>query len=179
MSTWDKLSNKLRKAVPLLTGLLGGPAAKTAVDIITAVTGTGSMDEAAKVLESNPEMYKALQEAEMKHQEELIRLATEAERTRLLDVASARQREMSIVSTTKKKDLYLYALASVVVTGFFALTGILMFHPLPEGANQPAMMLFGALIGGFTAVLGYFFGSSASSKQKTEIMANGGAVQKP
>ena len=43
--------------------------------------------------------------------------------------------------------------------------------------NQAIMMLFGTLATGFGMVLQYFFGSSAGSAAKTQLMASQGAAQ--
>ena len=69
-----------------------------------------------------------------------------------------------------KKNVMLYSLAIVVVVGFFVLTGTLLWVPLPDGSPEAIFMLFGALATGFGTVLQYFFGSSKSSADKTELM---------
>ena len=73
------------------------------------------------------------------------------------------------------KEIYLYILATIIVVGFFALIAALMIYPLPEDSSGVIMMLFGTLSAGFGLVLGYFFGSSKSSVDKTDIIAS----QKP
>jgi len=72
---------------------------------------------------------------------------------------------------THQKTLPLYILAGVICLGFFAMCGMLMFQAIPEGQANAVMILFGALAGAFGSVVGYFFGSSASSAAKTEIIA--------
>ena len=51
------------------------------------------------------------------------------------------------------------------------MTGMMYFRPIPEAAIGPINQLFGALAAGFGLVLGYFFGSSKSSTDKTKLMA--------
>jgi len=70
------------------------------------------------------------------------------------------------------KEHYMYILASIIVVGFFVLTGILMFVELPEGTNSVVNLLFGGLVAGFATVLNYFFGSSKSSADKTAMLKN-------
>jgi len=41
---------------------------------------------------------------------------------------------------------------------------------IPEGSNQVVFLLFGALATGFGQVLQYFFGSSKSSAEKTQLL---------
>jgi len=82
-----------------------------------------------------------------------------------------------VVQATGNKDVNLYVLAWVVVGGFFVLTGMLMLIPELEGRTNNAMVniLFGGLVSGFATVLGYFFGSSKGSTDKTQLLSvNGG-----
>jgi hypothetical protein len=73
------------------------------------------------------------------------------------------------------QDWYLYALAAVIILGFFGLTVLLMIPATKistvEGNKEIVFMLFGGLVTGFSMVLSYFFGSSAGSAQKTVELA--------
>jgi hypothetical protein len=71
----------------------------------------------------------------------------------------------------KDRELNLYVLAWTIIIGFFTLCGILMWKPLPQGSNEVVFMLFGALSAGFGSVVGYFFGSSKSSSDKTKMLS--------
>ncbi len=84
------------------------------------------------------------------------------------DIQGARQREMEIVKATGSKDINLYVLAWAMVAGFFALLGFLLFVPVPADQSGVVFMLFGALSSGFGSVIGYFFGSSKGSSDKTQ-----------
>jgi hypothetical protein len=81
-----------------------------------------------------------------------------------------------IVQTAGTQNWYLYALATIVVVGFFVLT-ILMIMPhgpdtkIPDTHRDIAFMLFGGLVSGLSMVLSYFFGSSAGSAQKSAELA--------
>ena len=75
------------------------------------------------------------------------------------------------------KDIYMYILGAMIVIGFFALIYILTRVEVPKENIQPLNLTLGALIGSFTGVVQYFFGSSKGSADKTEIMHNGN--QKP
>ena len=167
------------KALPLLGGLLGGPAgalgAKAAVSLISSALDLEpektTPDDVLELVQANPESLIRLKEAEMAHKERLQALLLEEQELQLKDVADARARERAIVEATGKKDLNLYILAWTVVGGFFALCAILMKVTLPESSSQVVYLLFGGLVAGFTQVLGYFFGSSKSSSDKTRLLA--------
>lgn len=72
-----------------------------------------------------------------------------------------------------KKDLNLYILSWLVVIGFYSLVGVLMWKPIPKGSNEVLFILFGSLSSGFGTVLGYFFGGSKGSDEKTKLMSLG------
>jgi hypothetical protein len=66
------------------------------------------------------------------------------------------------------------ALAAAVVIGFFVLL-ILLFWPANAADRELAsarLMMLGALIAGFSTVLGYYFGSTSGSAAKTQLLAN-------
>ena len=93
------------------------------------------------------------------------------EQAYLADRQGARNRETELAKATGGRDIYLYILAWVVVAGFFLLTWAMMYVTLPTANVGPVNILFGALVAGFMAVLGHFFGSSQSSDIKTKMMA--------
>jgi hypothetical protein len=101
----------------------------------------------------------------------IMKEETERLKLQLADVQSARGMNVETTKATGKRDINLYALAWVIVIGFFGLVGILIFKDLPKDSNGVVFMLFGALCSGFTGIIGYFFGSSQSSSIKTELLA--------
>ena len=62
------------------------------------------------------------------------------------------------------KEIYMYVLGALVVIGFF---GIVIFKVI-EG--QDVQLEIGALIAAFGTVVGYFYGSSKSSSEKTKLL---------
>ena len=65
-------------------------------------------------------------------------------------------------------------LGAVVVAGFFALL-IVLFWPgnaQDSTLDSARLMMLGALIAGFSSVLGYYFGSTSGSAAKTALLAN-------
>ena len=64
----------------------------------------------------------------------------------------------------------MYALGALIVIGFFVLMGMLIYVTVPEGNKDVINIVIGALIGAFTSVVGYFFGSSLGSARKDEQM---------
>jgi len=66
------------------------------------------------------------------------------------------------------KEIYMYALGALIAIGFF----VVMIYLIYSGKYDNAVMLIiGALIGAFSTVVGYFFGSSKGSADKTELLS--------
>lgn len=65
---------------------------------------------------------------------------------------------------------FLYALSALVILGFFGMIGLMVFKVVPSESEKVVFAMTGILGGGFTTVLGFHFGTSASSSRKTEIM---------
>ena len=182
--TWKDIGDFVKKGAPLLGTALAGPAGGAVGGLVASLFG-GEADDPDKVMsliQSDPDALTKLKELEMKHRERLEELSIEAARVQLeeskaylADTQSARQRETAIVQATGKKDLNLYILAWVVVGGFFLLTGMMMVIPDLNGSNNAMVnIMFGGLVSGFATVLGYFFGSSKGSTDKTQLLAANG-----
>ncbi len=181
--SWEDVGNFVKKGAPLLGSLIGGPAGGAVGSLVAGVFGENNPQELMEKLKADPEAITKLKELEMKHRERLEELSIEAARIQLqetqaifADTQSARQRETAIVQTTGKRDVNLYILAWVVVGGFFLLTGLMMIIPELESKSSNAMVniMFGGLVSGFATVLGYFFGSSKGSAEKTQLLTVGG-----
>lgn len=67
------------------------------------------------------------------------------------------------------KSAYMYILATVITIGFFI---TLIFMIQSDQYQTEVNMIVGALIGAFITVVGFFFGSSKSSADKTEMIHN-------
>ena len=59
-------------------------------------------------------------------------------------------------------------LAIVMTIGFFAIVGVAILNEAID--NSLLNMLIGTLASGFMLVLSYYFGSSKSSQDKTELL---------
>lgn len=70
----------------------------------------------------------------------------------------------------KTKDVFQYVLGALIVIGFFFLIYSLLTKEIPPTNSELLYLVVGALIGSFTTVVGYFYGSSLGSAKKDEIM---------
>lgn len=64
-------------------------------------------------------------------------------------------------------------LGILIVVGFFGSLVILLYRPgtLTELNREPVMLMVGALIAAFSLLVGFYFGSSAGSARKTDMIA--------
>ncbi len=69
------------------------------------------------------------------------------------------------------KDKFQYGLGALMVLGFFLLLGGLLFLPVPASNEKAFDIMLGILSGGVGTVIGYFYGSSKGSAEKTDLMA--------
>ncbi len=170
---WSLVADKIKEAAPFLSDLVKNPIgtiASSAIDVISNALGVDSTAEAVEAaLASDPEALSKLKIAESNNRVRLEEVKLEETRAYLEDRQSARNRQTEHEKATGKSDINLYLLAWLVVAGFFGLICLLCFKALPENSDGVVFMLFGSLSTGFGQVLGYFFGSSKSSAEKTAL----------
>jgi heme O synthase-like polyprenyltransferase len=70
----------------------------------------------------------------------------------------------------KVNEILRYCLAGIIVFGFFVLLYILLFKAITPANENILNIVIGALIGSFTTIIGYFFGSSSGSAEKTKLL---------
>lgn len=183
---WIEIGKKIVAiGLPTLGTIVGGPAGAA----IGGLLGKAILGEEEVTQENmlkaigDPEAVIKMKQFEMEHKLELEKLLVEQERLRLADVMDARNRQIKSEEATGKRDYNLYALAWLIVIGFFALIGVLLFTPGKLTKEEWATilpvvtMLFGAMSAGFGQVLQYFFGSSKSSQDKTNLLAKSDAIK--
>jgi hypothetical protein len=187
MSAWNSALNVVKTLAPTLATALGGPLAGGAVMALESVFGItpkpdASTDDrqstlAAAISGATPEQLAAMRakdqdyalamaQAGFKNTETLASLAVE-------DRASARAMQISTKSLTAP------FLALFVTLGFFGVLSVMMFYPLPTATHDALMLMLGSLGTAWISVIAYYFGSSASSDRKTELLAQStpGATQ--
>jgi len=70
----------------------------------------------------------------------------------------------------KDKRIAIIILGVVITLAFFGLLALLVFKGIPEQNGELLYLAVGALIAGFSTVISYFFGSSAGSAEKNEML---------
>lgn len=156
---------------PTLARALGGPLAGAAVSAVTkAVFGAETADEGALDVAfagATPDQILALKKADADFQATLAKAAVDAEKIAADDRANARAREIARGDHTPA------VMGALIISGFFVVLAVLATHRLPEGMETEFSILLGALATMTAAVVNYYFGSSAGSREKTRLMTDG------
>jgi hypothetical protein len=77
------------------------------------------------------------------------------------------------------RDWIMGAIALTFVGGLIALIAALLFYTIPEGAKETLNIVIGVLAGGVATILNYYFGSSASSRDKDSTISTMAGNQPP
>ena len=62
-------------------------------------------------------------------------------------------------------------LAVLIVLGFFGALAYLIRFGKPENSSDAMLLMLGSLAGAFGSTVAYFFGTTANSARKTELLA--------
>lgn len=168
---WKKL---VRTVAPGLATALGGPLAGAAVHSISqAVLGTpdGTEEEVATaVAAGGSDALLKLKEAEQAFAVRMKELGIDLEKVHQADRASAREREVRTGDVWTPR-----VLAATIVGGFLAMVAAVLLGKVAGITDPVAAGMVGTLIGYVSAkadqVVSYYFGSSAGSAAKTDILA--------
>ena len=163
---------KIRRAVaataPQLAHALGGPLAGAAVSAIAkAVFGEAAASETeieARLERLSPDDISALQAADRAFALAVRDSQTLEARIHADDRHSARARHMAMA------DVAPAALGGLILLGFFTVLAAMVTRRLPAGAETEFSIMLGALATMAAAVVNYYFGSSAGSKEKTRAL---------
>ena len=173
---WGSIKKVVGKVAPVLGNAILPGIGGVAGSLLAEVLGVDNEAEAINTALQNatPEQIEKIKKLEYEHREKLISLGIEQDKFYLADVQSARNREVDVVKATGSKDVNLYVLAWVIMGGFLGLILALIFFQFSYGKvlqSDPLItLLLGSLATDAGMVVGYFFGSSKSSADKTEAL---------
>ena len=154
----------LAQLAPTVATALGGPLAGMAVEAVGKALGVPP-DDAKKILESGKmtsDQITLIKQAEIALQAQAQELGLNFEKLAVQDRASAR----SMQSETRSWIPGVMAL--VVTAGFFGILIGLMSGKVTAGAEIEIKL--GSLGTAWTGIIGFYFGSSASSQKKDELI---------
>lgn len=168
MKQKDKIFQILGGIAPTIATALGGPlagvATKALADKLLGRPEATSEEVEAAILNAAPQDLLKLKEADAELQKHLADAGIELEQIAANDRDSARNRQIAT------KDRVPGILAGVILVGYFAVLAYLIKYGLPTASEEILALLIGALTAGLTQVLNFYFGSSAGSKNKDQLI---------
>lgn len=168
----------LKTIAPWIGTALGGPLGGLAVD--AAAKALGASDKTTEGLKAalqgaTPADMLALKKADQDFQAQMTELGfknvADLEQIAANDRASARDMQKTVKSWVPS------ALAMLVTTGFIGILVGAMFGWFKMGDSQAMLLLLGSLTTGWGTVMAYYFGSTAGSAAKTDIIARSQPVK--
>jgi hypothetical protein len=157
----------LKQIAPTVATALGGPLAGMAVSAISKAIGVDP-DKVEDLISSNKltsDQIAQIKIAEIELQKQAQELGLNFEKLAVDDRKSAR--EMQAVTRSWVPPL----LAASVTFGFFAILGGMMFGQMSVADNTALTMMLGSLGTAWTGIIAYYFGSSAGSQAKTDLLS--------
>ena len=156
----------LSKLVPTIATCLGGPLAGLAVTAVSKALGIDE-DKVQDVIDSgklNAEQISSLKQAELELQKQAQELGLNFEQLAVQDRASARDLQK------ETKSIIPPVLSILVTIGFFGILGGLMLGKIMT--SDALMLMLGSLGTAWTGIIAFYFGSSASSQAKDQMIHN-------
>jgi len=156
----------LKQIAPTIASAMGGPLAGMAVSAISKAIGVDE-DKVQDLISSNkmtPEQIAQVKIAEIELKKQENELGLNFEKLATEDRSSAR--EMQIATRSIVPPL----LAGTITLGFFGILILLLLGKV-EGDNNTILIMLGSLSTAWTGIIAYYFGSSAGSQAKTELLS--------
>ena len=169
MSLLDQFGPLLGQIAPTIATALGGPLAGIAVKTLSAVMlghENGSEDDVkAAMTSASPDQLVALKKIDAEFKAHMKELDIDLERIAAGDRDSARQMQR------ETKDWVPKLLAIVITIGFFGILVWMLVMGMPQTGTEALLMMLGALGTAWTGVVNFYYGSSAGSKAKNDLLA--------
>jgi hypothetical protein len=155
----------LKQIAPTIATALGGPLAGMAVSAISKAIGVDE-DKVSDLIKDNKltaEQIAQVKLAEIELQKQAQELGLNFAKLEVDDRKSAR--DMQVATRSWIPPL----LAAAVTAGFFGILAMMLLGKVDS--NNPAiLMMLGSLGTAWTGIIAYYFGSSAGSQAKTEML---------
>jgi len=156
----------LRQIAPTIATAMGGPLAGMAVSAISKAIGVAP-EKVGDLISSNKlsaEQIAQVKIAEIELQKQAQELGLNFEKLEVEDRKSARDMQ------SKTRSLMPPILAGTVTIGFFGIM-VMMFIGKVDSSNPAILMMLGSLGTAWTGIIAYYFGSSAGSQAKTDLLS--------
>lgn len=169
MSLLDQFGPLLGQVAPTIATALGGPLAGVAVKTLSnALFGTEDATEqqiSEAMAIATPDQLAAIKKIDADFKVQMKALDIDLERIAAGDRDSARKMQVA------NKDWVPKALAIFITFGFFGVLIWMLIFGLPKTGTEALLMMIGSLGTAFGGVVQFYFGSSAGSKEKNDLLA--------
>jgi len=162
----------LKQIAPTIATALGGPLAGMAVSAISKAIGVDP-EKVGDLISNNKltaEQIAQVKIAEIELQKQAQELGLNFEKLEVEDRKSAREMQATTRSIVPP------ALAAIITIGFFSILIMMMIGKV-DGNNPTILMMLGSLSTAWTGIVAYYFGSSAGSQAKTDLLSKSGPVK--
>jgi hypothetical protein len=162
----------LKQIAPTIATAMGGPLAGMAVSAISKAIGVDP-DKVGDLISNNKlsaEQIAQVKIAEIELQKQAQELGLNFEKLEVEDRKSAREMQATTRSIVPP------ALAAIITIGFFSIL-IMMMVGQVDGSNPTILMMLGSLSTAWTGIVAYYFGSSAGSQAKTDLLSKAPAIK--
>ncbi len=156
----------LKQIAPTVATALGGPLMGMAVSAVSKALDV-EPDKVQDIISSgklDAEQIAKIKIAEIELQKQANELGLNFEKLAVDDRKSAREMQATTRSIVPP------ILAGVITIGFFGILILLMLGKV-QGDNNTILIMLGSLSTAWTGIIAYYFGSSAGSQAKTELMS--------
>ena len=164
-----KFGPLLGQIAPSIATALGGPLAGVAVrSLSNALFGheDGTEQQVSDALSSaTPDQLATIKKIDADFKVRMKELDIDLERISAGDRDSARQMQRDT------KDWVPKVLAVVITLGFFGILIWMLLNGMPKTGTEALLMMLGALGTAWTGVVNFYYGSSAGSKAKNDLLA--------
>ena len=162
----------LKQIAPTIATAMGGPLAGMAVSAISKAIGVDP-NKVGDLISNNKlsaEQIAQVKIAEIELQKQAQELGLNFEKLEVEDRKSAREMQATTRSIVPP------ALAAIITIGFFSILIMMMIGKV-DGNNPTILMMLGSLSTAWTGIVAYYFGSSAGSQAKTDLLSKAGPVK--
>ena len=162
----------LKQIAPTIATAMGGPLAGMAVSAISKAIGV-EPEKVGDLISNNKltaDQIAQVKMAEIELQKQAQELGLNFEKLAVDDRKSAREMQATTRSIVPP------VLAAIVTIGFFGIM-VMMLLGKVDSNNPAILMMLGSLGTAWTGIIAYYFGSSAGSQAKTDLLSKAPAIK--
>jgi len=162
----------LKQIAPTVATALGGPLAGMAVAAVSKAIGVDE-SKVGDLINNNKltaDQIAQVKIAEIELQKQAQELGLNFETLAVDDRKSAREMQATTRSIVPP------VLAAIVTIGFFGIM-VMMLLGKVDSNNPAILMMLGSLGTAWTGIIAYYFGSSAGSQAKTDLLSKAPAIK--